>query len=486
MPGYMILHRLGRISLRAWSSPTLTTWGSLMSRLGGSLILLPLVLHTLPQQEFALWLLFLTAVNLQVLADVGFSQTFVRAISNARGGAVVSDLSYQKRKINSTQIPATLNTETLSRVISSLAPIYFRLSLICFLLMAILGTSALYTPINGTVNPSSGWLAWILVIAATSISIRGNVYTAYLVGMEQIANLRRWETLFSVLGILTAVLILLSGGTLLALVAGQQFWIVAAVLRNRHFCNQNMVFRENQRGLLDREVLTHLWPSAWRSGVGILMSFGIIQSSGFVYAQVATSVELASYLLGLRIIQLISQISQAPFYSKIPLLSRLYSEGKRQVQIQVSKRGMALAHATYLIAFLIAGVASPYLLTLIGTETDFPSPSLWTMMGLAFFAERVGAMHLQLYSTTNHIIWHTANGVTGIVMLLLALPLYRYFGVIGFPLAMLVSYSAVYCVIACSFSYRKFQLDFRRFDLMATLAPFLVTATIWSCYLLGK
>lgn len=59
-------------------------------------------------------------------------------------------------------------------------------------------------------------------------------------------------------------------------------------------------------------------------------------------------------------------------------------------------------------------------------------------MGLAALVERIGTLHLQLYTTTNHIVWHVANGVTGIIPLC-PIPLaYWYLGVIGLPLGMLV------------------------------------------------
>ena len=55
------------------------------------------------------------------------------------------------------------------------------------------------------------------------------------------------------------------------------------------------------------------------------------------------------------------------------------------------------------------------LLKLIDSNIMFVSPLLWIIMGCVFFAERYGAMHLQLYSITNHIIWHFVNSISGLI-----------------------------------------------------------------------
>src|SRR6202012_3480933 len=77
----------------------------------------------------------------------------------------------------------------------------------------------------------------------------------------------------------------------------------------------------------DAAVLRALWPATWRSGIGVLASHGIIQSSGLVYSQLAPAADLASYLLALRVVTMVSQISQAPFYSKLPRMAALQASG---------------------------------------------------------------------------------------------------------------------------------------------------------------
>ena len=93
------------------------------------------------------------------------------------------------------------------------------------------------------------------------------------------------------------------------------------------------------------------------------MSFGIFQGSGIVYAQFGSASSVASYLLALRIIHVISTISQAPFYTKLPMLARLRSQGDLGQQVQLAKRGMSISYWVYVLGFIAVGIlADPFLI----------------------------------------------------------------------------------------------------------------------------
>lgn len=101
---------------------------------------------------------------------------------------------------------------------------------------------------------------------------------------------------------------------------------------------------------------------------------------------------------------------------------------------------MRLSHWAFVVGFAGTAFVVEPLLKLIGSNAAFPTPTLWAMMGAAFFAERFGAMHIQLYSTTNHIIWHIANGISGTVYLIVSLGLLTILGAYAFPIGIIVGY----------------------------------------------
>ena len=260
--------------------------------------------------------------------------------------------------------------------------------------------------------------------------------------------------------------------------ASYQFWVVFNAVRNRllmkHRCPQLMAAPVRA----DPAVLRVLWPATWRSGVGVFMSQGIVQASGVIFSQVGAPSEVAAYLLALRVMTVVSQFATAPFYSKLPELAKLQMRQQRTTQVALAQRGMRLAHWTCVIgAGVVALVAQP-LLDQIGSRTAFVSPVVWALMCLAFFAERFGAMHLQLYSITNHIVWHIANGVAGSLMIGLSLALFPALGLNALPLGMLLAYAGFYCVYSFRKSSRSFGFTLFGFERGVSLLPAMALATV--------
>lgn len=468
----MLIEQGFKFFQRVWSSPTLMTWGSFLVRSLSLVLVLPLVLNRLDTADIALWYLFSSIIGLQMMVDAGFSPTFSRVIAFAMGGLAAEELK-DLREVKNTVEQNQPNWSTIERICSTMWIIYSRLTVLAFVLLSILGTWALAKPIALSSDPKSSWLAWCIVLGTSTFTLLGNVYNSYLQGINQIALLRRWEIITSLGAIVTSLLALVLNAGLLGLVAANQIWVVVNILRNRWLSRyvEGGKFKSLARTAKDKIVIGAVWPSAWRSGVGVFMTYGLIQLSGIVYAQFGYSSAVASYLLGLKLIQVVRQFSQAPFYSKLPLLAQLRATGNQKGQIEIAQKSMTLSYWVYIIGFILLGLLARPLLTLVGSNADFPDNILWCLLGLAFFAERYGAMHIQLYSTTNHIIWHTVTGISGTIYIILSLFLVKKIGVYGFPTALLLSYLACYCWHGAKYSYGMFNLSFIEFEKKAVFIP---------------
>jgi O-antigen/teichoic acid export membrane protein len=449
------------------------TWGSFFSRALSLVIVLPLILTRFSTEEIALWYLFMTIIGFQLLVDIGFAPTFSRVIAYAMGGAGVDDLKRPKNK-NS----GYTNWQTIEMICSTMRVIYSRIGWLWTLLLTLFGTMALAKPISLVQDAYSAWVAWGVILIVSTVTIRGNIYSAYLQGLNQIALLRRWESISSLGAIITSFSVLVSGGGLLSLVIAHQCWQLFNIIRNRWLSNTvaDGRFKHFTKKKIDKKIFAAVWPSAWRSGIGHFMSYGLIQASGVLYAQVATATSIASYLLALRLIQMVSAFSQAPFYSKLPAFARLFAEDKKNDLVSLAKKGMRMSHWCYVAGFICLGIAGEPLLKFIGSNAEFPTSLLWSLMGLAFFVERYGAMHLQLYSITNHIIWHIANGLAGVIYILVCLSLFNKVGVYAFPLGLIAGYVGFYAWYSAMYSYKIFGLSFMTFEKDILLIPFCIMA----------
>jgi hypothetical protein len=465
---------------RIWNSPTLNTWASFFGRTLGAVLVLPLVLKKFPVEDFNVWSLFSTLLGLQLLVDMGFCITFVRAIAVALAGAESPDAFQRNATVSRGEGP---NWALLTRVVGSMRFIYQRLAVLYVLLLAVVGSAALARPIGLSPHPGSAWIAWGIVVLSGYVNLRSNYLGVLLQGLNEIALVRRWEAITSVVTVLTGFVVLLLGGDLLMLVAAMQAWSLVAALRNCWLCQQvaQRRFSPLPEAKKDPEMMTRLWPATWRSGVGVLMSFGLIQATGLINAQFATAANSASYMLCLRLMQLISSFSQAPFYSKLAVLPRLRAEGNIQALLTVAGDGMRKSLWTYSLGFAAAGLLGPIILTRLRSNVEFPAPVFWVTLGAMFFVERYAAMHLNLYSTTNHIITHIANGITGLLVIGFTLLLLPALKLLALPVGLLGGYLGFYSWYPTRFSYREFKLRFWPFESRTSLGPLacFLAASAW-------
>lgn len=450
------------------------TWMSYSTKALTLFGVLPLVLKKFSSGDVVLWYLFSTIISLQSIADFGFRQTFSRIITYAFGGAqdiAVFKDSGQEGSNSSANKP---NEPLMHDIISCMKHIYVWLTLILFVLMVSLGSWSMMKPIAGTANKNEAWWAWCIVLLVSCVSFYGKIYLNFLEGLYKIALVRRIETLTSTGSILTSIAVLYFAPSLINLVIVNQFWVLVVTVRDWYLCrhvNDSLYLRVSKMLPFNKVIFQKIWQPAWRSGISGFMSVGLTNLTGVVYAQIGNTGEVASYLLAIRIINQVKEVSMAPFYSKIPLMSLLRVRGDIKALVRVVQKGMFLSHLVFVIVCVSVGIFSPYLLRLFHSQTAFVSSQMWLLLSIAFFIHRYGAMHIQVYMTTNHIISHIADGVSGVLYILSSLILSKYTGIYAVPLSMIVGYLGFYAWYAARFSYKSLGETFWSFEKRAMLIP---------------
>lgn len=461
-----------KILKRGWNSPTITTWLSYSTKFFSLFGILPLVLKNFAPGDLVLWYLFSTIITLQGLADFGFRQTFTRMISYAYGGA--SDIGgtfINEADSNAIQGP---NKPLLNSIVSTMKFIYIRLTIVLTILMIIFGTWSLVKPVVGSTNNTQSWWCWGIVLVGSCLSFYGKIYLNFLEGVFKIALVRRVEIFTSLGTILTSFLVLIFAPSLLNLVIATQSWLLLVIVRDWYLCitiDNGFYKTVSHRLPFNKELLIKIWQPAWKSGLSSFMSVGLTNLTGLVYAQVGATGMVASYLLALRIINQIKEVSMAPFYSNLPLLAILRVKNDLKELIRISKRGMFLSHLVYIIAFITVGLFSDRILALIHSEVGFVTQGMWILMGIAFFSNRFGAMHMQVYISTNHIIVHIADSIAGVLYIMSGVILSRYIGIYAIPIGMAVGYLGFYSWYAAGYSYRSLQTTFLKYEKSSSALP---------------
>jgi len=469
------MNRITRFIHYVWESPTFTTWGSFLSKSLYAILLLPVIATVLSAEEITVWLLFIIFVGLQNIGDMGFGVTFVRVISYAMGGARdISSFGTTNNKKRENQE----NWELIDKTYSTTRRILFVTSMIFLLFLLVIGYLSLKKPIGYLENQQEAWIASIVVLVATTIRFNGNRFSIFLQGTNHVAMLRRWEAIISLCSLLTNFVVIVTTKSLLYLVISQQAWSIILVLFNRYLCRTifDGRFKSFRRRGIDKELFKVVIPVAMRSWVGMLMSYGVVQASGIIVAQMGNTPAVAAYLFSLKILDMIKNFSNAPFYSKIPLYNRLFFEGNMGGLIARVKNGMRFTLMTFVVVSIVAGLFGNFALDMIGSNVRMVGPVMWLVMVMAYFFERYGGLHIQFYTITNKIIWHISSGVSGAIFIgasVLYLFVFKL-DIISFPLALLTSSLSFLCWYAAKHTYGYFKLNFLKFEAKTTMYPLLI------------
>ncbi|MDH3999395.1 MAG: hypothetical protein OET90_11225, partial [Desulfuromonadales bacterium] len=326
----------------------------------------------------------------------------------------------------------------MGRLYANPGSVYAILCVVALLLVATVGTWSLIVPINRTANPDEFWIAWFVVCAIVTSNFLGKKYESCLIGMNYVPLVNRWNIFFNVCSVLASITVILLGGKILSLVIILLLFSLMNILRNSYLLTRKVeggVFRDFKTFGYEKDILRHAWSPAWRSGLGILGSTGIVQATGIIYSQVADSQLLASYLLTLKLMTSCAVFSQAPFYSKLPVFARLRSQGNVDALADQSMRAMRIALFVFVFAVFLVALFGNALLVLIDSDVKLLGFGIWVSMSFVWFLERHHAMHAQIYSTTNHIPFYIPIIISGIVNLCLILMLIDKLQIWAFPIA---------------------------------------------------
>src|SRR3546814_12668360 len=111
-----------------------------------------------------------------------------------------------------------------------------------------------------------------------------------------------------------------------------------------------------------------MWPATWRTAVGSVMSVGLSQGMSVAAANMLTAAEAAGVQIALRIMQIISQISQALFYTRIPQFNRAQAASVSTHLTDAAVIAMRNSLWIFVAGALLADLALSPLLALIGRQ----------------------------------------------------------------------------------------------------------------------
>lgn len=476
---------------RFFQSATVNTWISIAIRIGGLAILVPLVLMYLDLQKVLVWQLLSSIMAMVVWIDFGLTPTFSRFISTLRGGGSLQDL---QQSVPTDASKHLLHFEDTTRshlgtMICTSGLVYLAMALVGTVVIAIVGTLVIMGPIGALSNPIEGWKAWWFTLAAVPFALLNGNNTSILIGCDRITAMRRVESVLALFQILSTALVVVKTSDLTWIAASYSFWIVVGFVlqrwqRYRVLRDQEVITTKTNRYEFSPDVLRVVWAAGWRSGIGVLFSAGIVQGSGMIMPQIATAEVSAAYLLVLRLMSVASQVARAPFYSRLPGMAKANAMGDQCEMVAIAKHGLRLSLWTMVVGIFVVLFIFPQVLAWINGSVQTVPSNFLPMLSMAFFAERYGGMHMQIYTLSSHVIWHRLNGLTGVIILLVFSALLPLFGASALPAGMLIGYCLYFCPAVSRRSLAFIRQDRISFEYDTSLGPTLGVAICILLYFL--
>ena len=446
-------------------SATALTWASYATKLAVPLAVLPLATRVLPLDQVALWLLLGSVGTVIRLADFGFHATFARLIALSAGSVPREDAG----------VPAVPGRPySLGVLDQAMRAIYVRLTVLTLSAAVVLGTAALWRPIQALGNPVEGWRAWGFALGGAAVMVSANRFSAYLVGVDRIRRLRGAELVLNLCEAATVLSVLALGHGLAAMVGTSQVSALVRAAWLRHLARRAGRVEVVSGSTMTHADLRRIWAMAWRSGAGAVMTLSAVRGSGLALAQVAEPTVVASYVLAVTAIEALSTVSQVPLFTSLPTLARMHAGGERAAEVMLAKQRFRLSMWTFVVGAVVVAVAADPVLRLLGSTVGFVPLETWSLFALGFFFHRYGALHIQLYSLTNHIVSHVADGTAAVVAVVVAGLAFPAFGPNALPLGFVAGYAGFYIWYCARHSYRAFELRPFDFEPSVSVLPLVV------------
>lgn len=398
-------------------------------------ILLPLILSRFTTAEINVWFLFFSIVGLSEMVVFGFNVTFTRFISYTYAGTHYLDFLNIKDNKNS-HILTDKNFQ-LSEIYTINRHVFLIISVLYIFILFIIGHFGLKKPISYLDNPSSGWIAWYILIVAHFIRIMCYTFPIFLQGMNKMSLFYNIHSVQKLLYIAVGILVMIYSPSLINMSITMSVSIALSALLFYIFFKK---FSEGIKKIqYNKKMFSILWDSVWKSGIPKIIAPIVLYFSGILFAQVANPSLSSSYLLTQRIFNILQSFSDATFNTYLPQFARLRSQYKiEKVNSQISKV-TAISYAIMVFGYLIVILFGSQLLALINSNTELAPSIILVLFSFAYLLSRLGGFQLNLANQANNVIEHKAVTIYSIFYFSFIFLFIKNLQMWVFPTAMIIA-----------------------------------------------
>lgn len=388
---------------RLWNSPTATAWANSFVKPLRLLLVTPLILRLLSPEEIAAWYLFASLTLFGDVIEARLTSTFSRMIAMAMGGA--TDVSPIKAG-DKARGDGEPRWETVKQIYGTTGSLNALLAVALFIVALLLGWFGLQEIAARAVEPSVIWTAFLLFTVTQYIQFLFQRYRILLVGLNEVALVNRWNVVMSLLSIAAGAVALSLGGNLLVFVAAMQAVVLLNILRMRFLVRHvsHGRFRNYPWHVWDRRVLQSAWEPVARGLVTQLANSGSLKLGSVWLARYASPDTAASYLFSLSLLMALREVSEAPFVSRIPQMTRLLVSNAKKTLCDMCVNRLRLGYWIFFVGSVALTFLAEPAMQWIGSRIDFLPHESFFILSTLMLAQRFIAGSLMVSALGNHFV----------------------------------------------------------------------------------
>ena len=386
--------------------------------IGAGVLLLPFILHKMPQETVGIWNIFQTITALVLLLDFGFRPTFARNISYIFSGVKM----LQRDGVLHTDADATVDYGLLKGTLTAMRRFYRWMAIVVFAVLATAGTAYFYYILQKySGDHRDAMIAWVLLIAINCYNLYTFYYDALLTGKGYVTRAQQINMLGQTVYVGLAIGLIYAGLGLTAIVASQLVsTVIRRVLTYRVFFTPALTAQLTTAEAKEpKEILTAITPNAVKIGLTQLGGFLVNKSAILIGSVFLTLEQVGCYGITLLVMDILARCATVPYQSYMPKLAQCRAEN----DLNGLRRYYLICTGSLLLVYLLGGITWIFLgdwaLGLIHSQTHFVPTLMLCAMLLISTLEQNHALSAGFIMADNKIPFFIPSLVSGAATVLL-------------------------------------------------------------------
>lgn len=411
--------------------------------LGVNILLLPLIMKFLDENELGLWYVFSSISQVVNLFDFGFNSTISRHMTYAWSGAE----HLEKTSVSESYKEET-NVELVSEIIQTCRFVYFLISGVGLIIMVTAGSAYIYAVVHSDITRNI-ILSWIVYMASVFLNMFYGYWSSLLQGIGAVAERSRIAVYSKCIQIIVAILLILNGWGLLGFVISYfASGIVLRLFGKIYFDKKTKGLHINKHieFIKIKKCFSNVWGTAWKDGIVMLAQYLSTQVNTLICAYYIDLASTSVYGVMTQVVSIIASVAASYYMAYQPAFSSACLRKDNDEQ----KRIICTTNLIYKVIFFLGVVAlfsvGIPLLHLLrpGLEIGIGF-SIWLCLFYYLFNQK--DLFASMITSTNEVPFWKAYVITALLSVVLSIVFIRRInmGIYGLVAAQLITNMAYNC-----------------------------------------